>query len=103
MKQYFATVPINEDGITDYENGLENSPNFIDYRIPEDEYNSLWENHTFDILNDRFDIMIDRYESEVIKADQLKKAYDAINVIKGVFLEAVDKAIELGTCVYLDF
>lgn len=42
-------------------------------------------------------------ESNIITADQLKAVYNAINVIPGVFMTAVDTAIKYGTCVYLDF
>ena len=39
----------------------------------------------------------------VRKRKAVKNVYDVINVISGVFMEAVNKAIELGTCLFLDF
>lgn len=99
----WITVPINEKGCQEYKDGYEHTENMLEYIIPHDEFRLLWKNRIFDIINNRFNLLIDDYESESVTADQLKTVYNAINGVKGVFLQAVNKAIEFGTEICLDF
>lgn len=99
----YITVPKNDTGVREYKSLIEESDNLINFTLPEDEYEKLDKHHVFDILNERFGLMIDICESETVAASQLKQAYQEISLFKGVWLEAVDKAIAFGTCVFLDF
>ena len=100
----YITVPINEEGYKEYDVGIEESPNQIKYHLPFEEYRKLERGGVFDVLERRYiDLYIVDGESAVITAERLKKVYNAINTIPGIFLEAVNKAIEFGTCVCLDF
>ncbi|MBQ9008989.1 MAG: hypothetical protein IJ088_06625 [Clostridia bacterium] len=100
----YITVPINKEGYDEYDHGIEFSDNLIVYHMPYDEYKKLVRGRVFRVLETRYiDLYIVDGESAVITAERLIKVYDAINAIPGVFLEAVDKAIELGTCVFIDF
>ena len=100
----YITVPINQEGYKEYDIGIEESPNQITYHLPFEEFLKLERGGVFRVLETRYiDLYIEDGESAVITAERLKKVYGAINAIPGVFMDAVNKAIELGTCVYLDF
>lgn len=98
----YLFVAKNEAGVESHYYGKNDRENLIQYELSEDEYYTLWKHHVFDILNDKFDLWIDNGESETVTADQLKAAYQEISQIKGTWLDAVNKAIEYGTCVFLD-
>ena len=102
-KEKYITVPKNEARIKEYESLIDESENMITYVLPEDEFETLDKHHVFDIINDKCDLMIDIYESETVSAEELKAVYDEISLLKGVWLDAVNKAIKYGTCVFLDF
>lgn len=102
-KRHLIFVPKNEEGIREYETGSEDSENFEVFDIPEEEFEKLWKHRVFDILNDRFDLLIDECEEETVTADQLKEAYDAISLIDGEWMKAVNRTIETGLCAYLHF
>ena len=103
MGPYFATVPLNRTGVEEIENGVERSGNIIPLIIPQEEYRQLWKTGVFCIINQSFGLLIDDHESERITAEQLEKVYEAINIVPGVFMKAVDLAIEHKTSLYLDF
>lgn len=100
----FITVPKNEAGIHEYENWIEQSDNLEQFKIDPEEYSRLIKSGVIRVLEGTYkDLYIADGESNEISADQLKAVYKAINVVPGVFLSAIDKAIQYGTCVYLDF
>lgn len=103
IKRHLIFVPKNEEGVRDYENGVESNDNFFVYDVPEDEFGILWKHHVFEMINRKYHLLIDECEEETVTAEQLKEMYPAISIKKGVWLEAVDKAIKLGTCAYLHF
>ena len=96
-------VPKNEKGKESHYWGKADSENLLRFDLSEDEYYKLFKHHVFEILNEKYDLWIDNGESETITAEQLKESYKEISLLKGVWLEAVNKAIEYGTCVFLDF
>lgn len=103
-KRYYITVPKNEQGYKEHDTGIEHTENMEEYMIPEEEYAKLHQNGVFGVLeNECPDVYISDGESSELTAEQLKKVYNAINVLPGTFLTAVDKAIEYGTCILLDF
>lgn len=99
----FITVPIDQEGIKDYDNGEMQSEHFKEYILDESEFHLLWIHKVFEIINKSCGLLIDDCESETITAEQLRSVYPAISVVKGVWLNAVDLAIKMGTCVCLDF
>ena len=103
IKEKYITVPINQKGIDEYHKMVFESPNFLSFVLPEEEYEILDRHHVFDIINEKFDKMIDIYESEAIDANQLTLVKKEISLIPGVWMNAVNKAIEYKTCVFLDF
>lgn len=101
--RHFVTVPINQTGVDEIEQMQEASDNFETYVIPAEEYRALWKAHVFDVINNRFGLMIDDNESEKVTAEQLKEVSQAIDIVPGVFIDAVKMAIGFGTPIYLDF
>ena len=103
IKEKYITVPINAEGMNDYQEGREGTENMEEFILPEEEFDTLDRHKVFDIINDKCDLLIDIYESETVTAEQLQSVYKEISFMKGVWLNAVNKAIEYGTCIYLDF
>lgn len=98
------TIPKNKKGYEEYDLGIEHTENTKRFDLSPEEYQGLSKAGVFRILEGMYsDLYIDHFESNTITADQLKAVYKAINVIPGVFMTAVDMAIQYGTCVYLDF
>ena len=103
VKEKYITVPKHEEGRNDYQEGKEGTENMEEFILPEEEFDTLDRHKVFDIINDKCGLLIDIYESETVTAEQLKSVYKEISLMKGIWLKAVNKAIEYGTCVYLDF
>ena len=100
----WITVPKNKKGYEEYDQGIEHTENMDEFRFSHEEYEKLNKNGVFRILENTYkELYICEFESATITAEQLKAVYNAINVVDGVFLQAVDLAIKYGTCVYLDF
>ncbi len=101
--QKYITVPINQKGIDEYSHMDFETENLLSFVLPEDEYEKLDRHHVFDIINTKCGKMIDVFESEKVSADDLKSVYRDISPIKGIWLDAVNKALEYNTCICLDF
>lgn len=99
----WITVPKNEKGYEEYDYGIMHTENMDQFKLPTAEYDKLIDSGVFRILENTYKgLYIDAFESCTITADQLKAVYDAINVIDGVFIKAVDLAIKYGTCIYMN-
>ena len=98
----FLTVPLNSQGINDYNYGRENSKDLITYELSEDEFELLYRT-VFPVINDRCALLIDDFESEEISAQNIICCLDTIMQVEGVFKTACLKAVEQGTFVCLDF
>lgn len=100
----WITVPKNQKGYNEYDMGIEHTENMDEFKLSPDECRELYRSGVFRILENTYkELYIEDTESNTITAEQLKAVYDAINVVKGVFMTAVDLAIKYGTCVFLDF
>ena len=100
----WITVPKNQKGYEEYDVGIEHTENMDEFKLSPEEYHDLLKAGVFRILENTYkELYIDDFESATITADQLKTVYNAINVIDGVFIKAVDLAIKYGTCVFMDF
>lgn len=100
----WITVPKNQEGYEEYNIGIEHTENMDEFKLSPEEYHKLNKSGVFRILENKYnDLYIDDAESNMITADRLKAVYNAINVVPGVFLSAIDKAIQYGTCICLDF
>ena len=100
----WITVPKNQKGYEEYDFGIEHTENMDEFKLSPEEYHKLLKAGVFRILENTYkELYIDDFESATITVEQLKAVYNAINVVEGDFLKAVDLAIKYGTCVYLDF
>ena len=102
-KNMWITVPKNKKGCDEYDYGIQHTENMDEFRLSTEEYDKLYQSGVFRILENTYkELYICVFESATITAEQLKVVYNAINVVAGDFLRAVDLAIKYGTCVYLD-
>lgn len=104
MRHRYLTVPYNEKGIQEYNNGVEESENLYTVELPEDEFIALVK--SFGLINKECDLLIDDCESESINGDHLIKCQDIIANVKEripVFAKALDMAIDNKTLLALDF
>ena len=99
----WLTVPLNEQGKIDENYGKQHTPNLAEFILDESEFDSLWDNDVFKLINSRCNLLIDDYESEEISADNLRKCIDIIELVPGKFREAALLAIEKDTYLALDF
>ena len=103
MHKRFLTVPKNEEGIIEYDIGIEGSNNLNVYVLPEEEFNNLWA--VFDIMNVRWGLLIDEYESEIIENSYLeicKQILQEMKVDSPIFMSALEEAIRYNTILALD-
>lgn len=103
MRDRFLTVPINNDGINDYEYGVEGSDNLAEFTLSDEEFTKLYKSGLFSRINKRCGLMIDDYESETISADNLKKCIDLLQGWRGTFRDACNMAMKHSTFLALDF
>lgn len=101
----YISIPLNEDGKTEYDAGIENTDNILVLNLPEKEFDFLYSKGIFNDINNKCDLLIDDYESEVINNKSLQwckdimSQYDDIGTLK----KAIDLAIKNNTFVGLDF
>lgn len=100
---YFITVPKNDKGYQEYDIGIEHTENMEEYALSPEEYRELHKNGVFRTLENELDVYISDGESCRMNAKDLQRVYMAIDITEGVFMKAVKRAIELGTCMFLDF
>jgi hypothetical protein len=103
MHNRFLTVPKNEEGIIEYDVGIECSDNFNVYILPDEEFNNLWD--AFMVMNGRLGLLIDEYESEIIENIYLEKCKQILQEMKvdsPVFIRALEEAIGYNTILALD-
>lgn len=103
MNKRFLTVPQNEEGIIEYDRGIESSNNFNVYILPEEEFNRLWD--AFMVMNDCCNLLIDEYESEIIENVHLKTCKQILQEMKvnsPIFIRALEEAIDYNTMLALD-
>jgi len=103
-KVRFISVPLNEQGMDDYNYGVEDSKNITEIKLDEDKFDKVYFSRVFNDINEKCNLLIDDYESEVIKGENLKIALDISKKKKcGVLIQAIELAIEKNTLVGLDF
>ena len=105
MSNSLIVVPINQQGITDYETNIANRNNLAEFDLPENEINFLFDESIVYVLNDTFGIWIDEYEEEVIGNQFLKETEKIVAEHKDkipVFYSALQLAIEKDTEICLE-
>ena len=102
MANKWLTIPKNEVGMEEYENGIEGSENIISFTIPENEFNALWD--VFDSINEKYDLLIDDFESEIIPAEIINDVIELVSKEKfPTFYEALILAEKYNSFLALDF
>ena len=105
MGNSLIIVPINQQGIIDYETDLGKRENLKEFDFPEDEIDFLFSEGVVDVLNDTFGIWIDEYEEEVIGNQFLKETEKIVAEHKDkipVLYSALQLAIEKDTEICLE-
>ena len=106
MKDKTLVVPIDEQGILDYENDVTKIDRLKYFILSQKEFNSMISDGFFDLLNDKFDLWIDEYEEEIISNKYLisiKQLIESLGKNYSLFLTALNYAIECNTELCLEF
>lgn len=107
MSNYrFLVVPIDKQGVEDYENDVTKLDKLKQFVFPETEFNLLWNSGYFSYLNARFNLLIDDYEEEVIPNNALEDAKKQLNELSKecpIFTKALNYAIQQNTELCLEF
>ena len=93
-------VPINSDGVADYEADTSKRHDLQEFVFPEAELAYLFNNGMADALNSELGICIDEREEEMIQNKYLEQALKAIEKHKNelpVLYQALSTAIEYDT------
>lgn len=100
MGNRLLVVPINSDGVTDYEADISKRVNLQEFEFPEAEFEYMFTQGVADELNSDLDVCIDEYEEEIIRNKLLEKALKIIEKHKKrlpVLYRALSAAIEYDT------
>lgn len=99
-------VPIDKQGVSDYENDVTKTDRLKYFVLSYKEFNSMESDGFFDLLNDKFDLWIEEYEEEIIPNKHLIAVKEIVKSLKKeytLFLKALDYAIECDTELCLEF
>ncbi len=99
MESYIV-VPINEQGVWEYENDSSKRDNLEVFVLPKSEMSFIFREGIVDTLNAKFSIFIDEYEEEVIENKWLNETAEMIEKYKAslpVFYHALTLAREKNT------
>ena len=100
MSNSLIVIPINSQGVTDYEMNIAKRDNLIEYDFPQYEIDFLLNEGIIDIFNATFGIWIDEYEEEIIENKFLRKTEEIVEKYKEkipVFYNALKLAIKNDT------
>ncbi|MCM1315668.1 MAG: hypothetical protein NC205_01495 [Prevotella sp.] len=106
MKDKTLVVPIDEQGVLDYENDVSKIDRLKYFILSRKEFDSMISDGFFDLLNNKFDLWIDEYEEEIIPNECLisvKQLIKSFGKIYPSFLTALNYAIECNTELCLEF
>lgn len=106
MRTRYLTVIKNEDGLNDYEAGMEKSANFVTYELPDEEFEFLTQKEVWAKINKECDLLIDDYESEMIANEHLQKCETIVAPLKdsaACFYKTVAESLKCNIALALDF
>lgn len=108
MRVRYLTIPRNQKGLEEYNQGIEYSENLYAFELPEDEFDILYSSGVFGAINEECGLLIDDYESESIARKDFSKCISIIENVSGlpeqsVFREALKLASEEGIMFAMDF
>lgn len=106
LKDKTLVVPIDKQGVSDYENDVTKTDRLKYFVLSCKEFNSMESDGFFDLLNDKFDLWIEEYEEEIIPNQHLIAVKEIVKSLRKkytLFLQALDYAIECDTELCLEF
>ena len=106
MKDKTLAVPIDKQGVSDYENDVSKIDRLKYFILSRKEFDSMISDVFFDLLNNKFDLWIDEYEEEIIPNEYLisvKQLIESAGKSYPSFLTALNYAIECDTELCLEF
>ncbi len=108
MNRYWIiTVFKNAQGAIDYDKGYEESENYIEFLMEEEEFSDHIDKQIFDAINEECNLLIDNYESEIIPADCISTCILLCNTLRvkenTMFYKALIEAEKRGFGLALDF
>lgn len=106
MKDKTLVVPIDKQGILDYENDVFKIDKLKYFNLPYKEFESMLSDGFFDLINEEFDLWIDEYEEEIISNENLiyvKELIKSFGKNYPSFLSALNYAIDCDTELCLEF
>ena len=83
MHNRYITVIKNNQGMRDYEYGIDASPHFNEFELEEDEFETIALSGFWQRINEKCELLIDDYESEMIpnnKIDECISIYDELKL-----------------------
>lgn len=106
LKDKTLVVPIDKQGVLDYENDISKIDRLKYFNLPYKEFEAMFSEGFFDLINDKFDLWIDDYEEEIISNEYLIPIKELIKSFKKnypSFLNALNYAINCNTELCLEF
>lgn len=106
-----VSVPRNANGMDSLEHDMDDAENVVEWKLTESENASLAS--TYHDINDRVGAIIDYCEDETIPLESLSGAFDVVSTnlsmakddvllsALGKLRDALELALECGTCVWL--
>ena len=97
------SIPLNQIGVEDYENGVLESPNLICFVFPDSEVDNLFDEGVIENINEECGLGIDDYESTIISKTDLESILIYISKNKyPIFHKAITIALDKGEFLALD-
>ncbi|MDF2804818.1 MAG: hypothetical protein K0S61_4723 [Anaerocolumna sp.] len=93
----YIRVPKDNKAMEDYDYGVQEPEQMIEWLLNDEEYTILSTLKIFDELNNQCDIIIDDFEEETIAFDKLDIANNTINMILNKIQSSQVKNYELVT------
>ena len=108
MRTRYLTIPRNQKGLDEYNQGIEHSENLYTFELPEKEFDILYSSGIFEAINRECGLLIDDYESESIARKDFAKCisiFDSTSALPepSIFRKALILALEEGIIFALDF
>lgn len=101
-------IPIDNQGVIDYDNDVSKVDHLKYFTLPADEYNFLWDCGFFNELNSELALMIEDYEEEIIPNCDLESTERIFNEYTKehkcpAFMKALQFAKKCDTQICLEF
>ena len=101
---FSLSVPKNRQGYIDYDYGIFSSDNVYFFVFNLEEFSRLYDTGLLTALEAKFPrLYLSEGESNMLSSEELRSVYHFYTEAGGLILDAVDKAIECDTCLFMNF